>query len=278
MKIKFAYKIILVIVVLLNLSSCEQNNNNSTSILDNTYVIIDTTNLSNPNNQFDSCGSLHNDFLDYFESQLIDINCLNFFNELKNKTITYATFRNLQFDSLQTVSFVDSLINNIISNPSSINLDSVFAYYQFDINIEAEMNTIIDTISSYQDTNSLNVLIFKIKSWENNIINSGNFTEDEKVKLLQFGATLRYSLAYWWTVTHNSYNKWSYYLQGCNFWLQQIKKEDNNKLQLFGFESHPLWYKIVAVAISDAVGYAKFGIIGAVVSSAVTAAIVFCSD
>ena len=104
----------------------------------------------------------------------------------------------------------------------------MFAYYQFDNNLEAVMISIIDTISSYQDTNSLNVLIFKIKSWENNIINSGNFTEDEKAKLLQFGATLRYSLFYWWIVTHNSFYQWSYYLQGCNFGLQQAKKEDKN--------------------------------------------------
>jgi hypothetical protein len=277
MKIKFFYKIILIIVVLLNISSCEQNNNNSTSVLDNPYVIIDTTNLSNPNNQFDSCGSLHNDFINYYESQLIDIHCLNFLNELKNKTITYATLRNLQFDSLQTISFVDSLINNIISNPNVINIDSVFSYYQFDINIETEMNAIIDTISNYQDTNSINDLIYKIKSWENNMINSANFTVNEKVTLLQFGATLRYSLAYWWTAAHNSNNRWSYYFQGCNFGLQQIKKEYNNKLQQFDFGYNSFWYKVIAVVVSDVVGYAKFGIIGAAVSSAITAAIVFSS-
>lgn len=270
--------IFIFIIISMFAYSCEESDINN--LVDNTKpnILVDTLNLANNNNSYDYIGKFHNDGINYLESNFSNVNCINFIEQIKLNIVSFANQQNQQIDTLFTYSFIDSLFNVLLTNPNIILLDTILNHYSFTETIKYEISSIIDTILSYDLNHPLYGLIQKIKVWENYIINFEEFTQDEKNKLLIFGATCRYSLKYWFTLTQLNENPWSKYLSGCNFGQQSNVKNLQHKILIFGFESYPLWYKIVAVAISDAAGAAEFGWIGGIVASAVTAAVVFCSD
>ncbi len=271
--------IVFVIIIAMFIYSCtEQNISNAKS---RPYEsLYDTLAISNPLNSYDTIGIIHNNGLLYIENNIQNISCENYTSNIGYYSSSYILSNFPCEDSTEITNLSDSLANFIDSNQGYCFMDSILNYYNLSSNVKFKLNNIIQTLKNNSDTTNYSSYIILIKNWENTIINDNNINSNEKEQLLQFGSVARYSLYYWWTIANSGSNPWNQVLAGCQGGKIKLKDHNSPNIQFLGtdFSSYSLWYKLLCVAISDAAGAAKFGYIGAIVSSAVTAVIVFSSS
>lgn len=266
-------KYVIFIFAILLFVGCEQ------PIVDSTTPIEDKKNLntlidpSNSNNPYDSSGYYHNLALDYIMQHNEEFGCdsATNVNALKTLLIDFET------EVLQSIpsNLVEDSINNIFDEYFGYDIFLTPSQFQAKYNItgpvQNKLNQLINTAELITNSYTLEQVIDTIKNLESTWINDQYLTTNEKEILLRSSSILRYSFVYWNNVFNNPLHIWHGAFLDCNI----INKHSDVLLALDELSTAQ---KLFGICISDAIGGAGGGILGAVTASAATSIYVFWDD
>lgn len=266
-------KNIIFIFVLFLIVSCEQSLNESTSSLGDKKNLNTLIDPSNSNNPYDSNGYYHNLALDYIIQHYEEFGCdsATNVNALKILLIDFenevhqAIPSNLVEDSINYI-FDEYFGEDIFLTPSQFE-----AKYNITGPVQNKFNHLINTAELITNSFTLQQVIDTIKSLESTWINDQNLTTDNKKLLLRSSSILRFSFVYWNNVLNNPLHTWHGAFLDCNI----INKNSDVLLALDELSTAE---KLFGISISDAIGGAGGGILGAITASTAISIYIFWGD
>jgi hypothetical protein len=244
---------------------------------------VDPSNSANP---YDSAGFWHNEGLDYFVENCSNLNFDSTTFVQGTKQIVSDFYCGCIYDlpenttcSTYAFAVVDTFFTTTINMSNEDIINSTFQdEYSRELMNEL-LQKIYDLSNCVLTTQTVENYVDTVKTWETEVIFSLNLSQTNKKILLGASSVARWSFCYWYDESSNLNSPWINCVQCTDSSIVKNRKgqgastfSHNKKIMLSTTE------KVIAVAVSDVVGFLKGGVVGSVTASAVTAVVVWWDE